>query len=266
MSWRTRWHAAILAAKRILYRTRGEPIVFGKLHLRYVVGSRPVRLKYADSSDIVARNDARQIQFFIDHVRIGDFVLDVGAHYGEYAVLFAALVGARGRVVSFEPDSAARPVLLANLALNDFTDRVRVEEAALFDESAERPFFARHGNSQSSLARTGLGGDISDDDVEHYSVSAVRMDEYLKSAELPLPNVIKIDVEGAEYRVLRGAGDVLRSNALILCELHPYAWQELGTSFDDILRLVNDAGRSIKYLDESLRIEDGPRYGAVVIS
>jgi FkbM family methyltransferase len=266
MNWRPGWHAVILAAKRMLYRKRGEPIVYGEHHLRYVVGSRPVRLKYASSSDIVARNDARQIGFFIDHVRTNDFVLDVGAHYGEYAVLFAALVGVRGRVVSFEPDAAARPILAANLALNRFADRVRVEDLALFDETAEQPFFARHGNAQSSLARTGLGGSSSDDDVEHYSVSTVRMDEYLRRAGLPLPNIIKLDVEGAEYRVLRGAGDVLKSNAVILCELHPYAWQELGTSFDDILRLVRDAGRSIKYLDDTLRIEDGASYGAVVIS
>jgi hypothetical protein len=45
------------------YGSRGEPIQYGSHHLRYVVGSRPVRLKCALSSDVVARNDAAQIQF-----------------------------------------------------------------------------------------------------------------------------------------------------------------------------------------------------------
>jgi FkbM family methyltransferase len=260
------WQRFVIAAKRIWYGSRGEPITLGAHRLRYLPGSRPVRLKYADSDDIVARNDAKQLRFFMDHVRAGDVVLDVGGHYGEYAVLFAALVGPQGRVVTFEPDRAARPVLHANLALNRFTDRVRVEEYAVFDESSVQSLFARNGNAQSSLARAGLGGSESDDDVEKYSVSAIRLDEYVRNKGLPMPSAIKIDVEGAELRALRGAGDLLRSNALIMCELHPYAWGEFETSFDDILRLVHDSGRSIRYLDEGLRIEDGPVYGAVVIS
>jgi hypothetical protein len=60
--------------------------------------------------------------------------------------------------------------------------------------------------------------------------------------------------------------NVLRSTPLIVCELHPYAWNEFGTSFEDLNRLVRDAGRAVRYLDESRRIEDGPTYGAVLIS
>lgn len=261
-----RWQAWVLAAKKLLYGSRGEPITYGGHRLRYLAGSRPVRLKYAASTDIVARNDARQIQFFIDHVENGDLVLDVGAHYGEYAVLFAALVGNQGRVVSFEPDDDARPMLSANVALNHFADRVTIEKLAAFDRVTELPFFARGGNAQSSLARTGLGGSDSDADVQKYSVSTIRLDEYITRASLSMPNVMKVDVEGAELHALRGAEGIVRSNALILCELHPYAWKELDSSFEEILRLVEDSGRSIRYLDDELKIENGPAYGAVVIS
>lgn len=257
---------AVLALKRVWYAGRGEPITLGEHELRYLVGSRPVRLKYATSDDIVARNDAKQLQFFLDRVRPGQFVLDVGAHYGEYAVLFAALVGAGGRVISFEPDAAARPWLQRNLALNGFVDRVLVEECAVFDVATPRTLYARHGNSQSSLARAGLGGAESDADVERYSVEAVRIDEYITYNGLPVPDVIKLDVEGAEIHALRGAGYILRSTPTILCELHPYAWKEFGSTFDDLLQIVLNAGRAIRYLDESIRIENGPIYGAVVIS
>jgi FkbM family methyltransferase len=256
----------VSAAKRLLYGKRGEPITYGVHRLRYLVGSRPVRLKYANSTDIVARNDARQIQFFIDHVRAGQLVLDIGGHYGEYAVLFAALVGSEGRVVTFEPDAAARPVLQANIALNHFTERVQVEAFAVSDAIDSQTLFARHGNAQSSLARAGLGGSQTDDDVEKYQVPTIRIDEYLRQSQLRAPDIIKLDVEGAEINALRGAGEILRSKVVILCELHPYAWPEFGTSFDDLLRLIADHGRSIRYLDDALRIENGASYGAVVIS
>jgi FkbM family methyltransferase len=257
---------AVAAAKRLLYGARGEPIVYGAHHLRYVVGSRPVRLKYASSTDIVARNDAKQIQFFLDRVLPGQLVLDVGAHYGEYAVLFGSLVGAQGRVVTFEPDAAARPTLRANLELNRLEDRVRVEEFAAFDSRVSRPLFARHGNSQSSLARSGLGGSPTDDDVERYAIDAIPLDDYVSEARLPSPDFVKLDVEGAEINALRGATRLLRSKTVVVCELHPYAWKEFGVTFDDLLRVVHDGGRTMTYLDDELRIEDGPTYGAVVIT
>jgi FkbM family methyltransferase len=256
---------AVTATKKVLYGSRGEPIEYGSHKLRYLVGSRPVRLKYASSDDVVARNDAMQIQFFLDRVRPGQLVLDVGGHYGEYAVLFAALVGSEGRVISFEPDAAASPVLTANVALNGFTDRVTVESLAAFDTSETRQLFSRHGNSQSSLARAGLGGATTEADVERYTISTVSLDEYLQRNGHPPPSYLKLDVEGAEIHVLRGAVNILRSQTTILCELHPYAWNEFGVSFDDLLRLVRETGRTIRYLDATRRTEDGPSYGAVVI-
>ncbi len=185
--------ALTLAAKRLWFGARGEPIEYGRHKLRYLVGSRPVRLKYASSTDAVARNDAKQIQYFLDSVLSAQLVLDIGGHYGEYAVLFAALVGARGQVVTFEPDAAARPVLRANVALNGFEHRVRVEEFAIFDKKESRQLFARHGNSQSSLARAGLGGAANEEDVEPYFIQTIPLDEYLSEARLPIPDFIKLD-------------------------------------------------------------------------
>jgi FkbM family methyltransferase len=257
---------AAKAAKELWYGARGEPIEYGAHKLRYLIGSRPVRLKYSTSNDVVARNDAKQIQFFLDRVRPGQLVLDVGGHYGEYAVLLAALVGCEGRVISFEPDAAARPVLKANLAPNGFTERVTVEDLAAFNTRESRQLFARHGNAQSSLARAGLGGAPTEDDVERYSISTIPLDEYLQDGGLAAPSYMKLDIEGAEINALRGARNILRSQTTIVCELHPYAWSEFAVTFDDLLRLVHDSGRTVRYLDEDRRIEDGPSYGAVVIS
>jgi FkbM family methyltransferase len=260
---RALFHKSIMAAKRLWYFGRGEPLTYGSLTLRYVPGSRPVREKYATSTDVVARNDALQMRFFARHLRPGDFAIDVGGHYGQYAVLFGTLVGASGRVVTFEPDVAAHSVLLRNLELNGLRDRVLVERSAVFDTTGTQEFFSTNGNSQSSMARSALGDRGAA--ANRHVVPTVRLDDFLETRRLGPPNIVKLDVEGAEIGALRGAPAVLRSAAIIVCELHPYAWPELNCSFDDLLRLTRDAGRRIRYLDPASDIADGPVYGAVVI-
>jgi len=96
-------------------------------------------------------------------------------------------------------------------------------------------------------------------------VNTVRLDDYLARRDLGCPRRIKLDTEGAEINILKGAPKVLKSGVTIICELHPYAWEEFDSSFDELLKLIVDARKTIEYLDPSMRIEDGPVYGAVII-
>lgn len=89
--------SGIINAKKVWYAHRGEPIQFGSHKLRYVPGTRPPRLSYVDSTDEVVRNDVKQIQFLLDQIKPGDFVLDIGGNVGQYAILFASLVGSAGQ-------------------------------------------------------------------------------------------------------------------------------------------------------------------------
>ncbi len=260
------FHRKVIEAKRLWYRDRGEPIQYGEHKLRYLPGTRPVRLRYIDSPDVTVRNDVRQIKFFLDNARSGDSVLDVGGHFGQYAVLFAALVSDSGRVISFEPDPAAREILLQNLELNGFANRVEIESLALFDKKGEHSFFSKGADSMSSLFRSGLGTNASSAEVVEYRVETACLDDYLDSRNLAAPDFVKLDTEGAEINILRGARQLLQSGAIIVCELHPYAWEEFGTTFEELLLLIRDAGRTISYLDPSRSIEEGAHYGAAIIS
>ncbi len=255
----------IISAKKLWYRSRGEPIQYGAHKLRYVPGTRPVRLEYVDSSDVVARNDARQIDFFLKRVQPGQLILDIGGNVGQYAVLFSALVGPAGKVITFEPDQLHRIILHRNLELNRCSDRVTIEDLALSDTSGTHAFFSRN-DQMSSLVRTGLGTNATAPDVKQQFVTTARLDDYMKLNKLGLADWAKIDTEGAEINILRAAGDLLRSKAVIVCELHPYAWKELGTSYEELLSLIKDSGRNVKYLDETQRIENGPVHGCVIIS
>jgi hypothetical protein len=64
---------------------------------------------------------------------------------------------------------------------------------------------------------------------------------------------------------LKGAKQVLASNADIVCELHPYAWPEFGNTFAELKILVATAGRRIRYLDQDAEIGDKVDYGIVLL-
>jgi FkbM family methyltransferase len=258
--------SGVTAVKRLVYAHKGEPISYGRHNLRYLPGTRPVRLEYINDPNITIRNDARQLHFFIENVREGNTVLDIGGHNGQYAVLFSSLVGPTGKIVTFEPDATAISILRKNLSLNSFCENVVVEDIALSDKSGTHTFFSRGGDSMSSLARSGLGTNSNGSDVMESTVATMRLDDYLSVNDMGYPQWIKLDTEGAEIVILRGARNLLKSGTTVLCELHPYVWNDFGTTFDELLEIVRECGRSIKYLDSELKIADGAVYGAVIIS
>ena len=246
-----------MVAKKLLYARRGEPIEYRSHTLRYMPATRPIRLSYLNAPDITNRNDARQLKYFLDRIKPGDLVLDIGGHYGQYAVLFASLVGPAGRVVTFEPDAFAREVLRRNLALNPCAASVKVKKTALSDTSGMHTFFSRGGDSMSSLARSGLGSNASAPGVTEQTVATMPLDDYLTANGLGFPQWIKLDTEGAEINILRDTRRVLMSGAVIVCELHPYVWDEFGTTFEELPQTIHECGRSIRYLDNDLKITEG---------
>lgn len=124
--------------------------------MRYLPGTRPVRLRYTRSQNRVARYDSLQVAWLSSHLTEGDTAVDIGAHYGSYSILMAAKCGQSGHVIAFEPDPYAREVLAINLGLNPNIRRPKVEMCALSDEIGEATLFSRGGNSQSSLARSAV--------------------------------------------------------------------------------------------------------------
>lgn len=189
-------------------------------------------------------------------VRPGDIVADVGAHYGLYTVAIAQRVGPAGRVVAFEPQPDNFRVLGEQVRLNAVTDRVQPENLALAAEAGEMFFDDR--NEQSHLALDAGSG------TRRVPVST--LDRVFPDAALDL---LKIDVEGFEEWVLRGAVRLLADRArrprTIFIEVHPYAWPPLGTTSDSLVRLLEAAGYEVRAPAGTLALPI-LRYGHVVAS
>jgi FkbM family methyltransferase len=256
-------HQFVIGLKRALYGKRGEPYRFAGKTLRYLPGTRPIRLRYIHSNNAVNRYDAMQVIRLDHHLKEGDTAIDVGAHYGVYSVLMAAKCGLSGHVVAFEPDPYAREILARNVALNPNLMPPVIESAACFDRVGEAVLFSRGGNAQSSLVRSGV--EFSDTlKSEEITVATLTLDSYISRHDL-VPQYVKIDAEGAEVRILKGARNLLAGNAEIICELHPYAWPEFGSRLAELKDLADAAGRRIRYLDQNAEIGDQVEYGTVVL-
>jgi FkbM family methyltransferase len=162
------------------------------------------------------------------HARDGATVLDVGANVGAYTLLFARSVGDEGHVYAFEPAAASRAGLERHLSINGLTGRVTVRPEAISDRAGSVPFIdaGTHGDNRLVPVAT----------AETRSVPSLSIDEFCEASGLS-PDVIKIDVEGAELAALRGARRTIagRGAALTLfVELHPGAWRSLGVTRADI--------------------------------
>ena len=155
-------------------------------------------------------------------VRRGMTVLDVGANAGAYTLMFATWVGQGGHVFAFEPAPDAREGLRVHVALNGFDRQVTIVEAAVAGSVGTAPFAVHPSGGASSLALDSL------DHAPRLVVATETIDNFCKVHGL-LPAVIKIDVEGAELDVLRGARHTLALPGMhAFVEFHPSAWQRAG--------------------------------------
>jgi FkbM family methyltransferase len=133
----------------------------------------------------------------VEHVRPGDVVYDVGANAGYFTLLASHLVGPTGRVVAFEPFPAALRYLRRHIELNG-VENATVIDSAVSDARGTAHFRA---HAEITMGRLADGGEL--------SVDVVRLDDVYANGHAPLPDLIKIDVEGEELKVLRGATAIL---------------------------------------------------------
>lgn len=175
----------------------------------------------------------------------GDVFVDVGAHVGLYAIAAARRVGSAGEVHAFEPDPDTVRSLAAHTSINGVDGIVRVHARAAGDHTGTIGFDARH-NTESAVAPSPVTP-LSDARSE---VALTTLDDTLGGVAV---SVMKIDVEGYECHVLRGARNLLadenRAPRTVYIEMHPFAWPQYGVTFEDISDLLESAGYQLRRLD-----------------
>jgi FkbM family methyltransferase len=154
-------------------------------------------------------------------VHPGDVVYDVGAHLGSLALGAARLVGASGRVVAFEGDPENIERLRENSLRNHLGACVQPVHAAVWSRQSDAGISFRRGKEQ--LSQGGVESDgqrpvLANGEI--ISVPVTTFDDFVAGGG-PVPRLIKIDVEGGEYEVLRGGANLFAlQRPLIIVEVH----------------------------------------------
>jgi len=152
-------------------------------------------------------------------LRPGQLFIDIGANHGYFSLLAAALIGPAGRVIAFEPNPRVFEQLQAHVTLNHFEARIRLESCALADTAqvsaalyvsqvASNSGLSSLTPNADTLARGGLSASAT------VPVTVETFDRWLAASGILATRVVidlvKIDVEGAEERVITGMRETLR--------------------------------------------------------
>jgi FkbM family methyltransferase len=156
-------------------------------------------------------------------VEPGDVIVDCGAHHGLTSVLFARWAGKSGRVIAFEANAANARIAKHNVELNGL-ENVGVVNAAVSSFCGTAPFLA---HSNGALAPTPSDATV--------TVNVTTLDEGLDGIR---PTLLKIDVEGHELEVLRGARRLLERRPKVALELHCEGSSTRVAVIDEILTLL----------------------------
>jgi FkbM family methyltransferase len=182
-----------------------------------------------------------QTALIVEFVKPGMRCLDLGANIGYYTLLFAKLVGSDGKVFAVEPDSRNIPILKNNIALNNWHTRVKVMELAVSAKDSHSNFIH---DKFSNLSRL----DFSQQESLANKVKVLSLDSL--GQIIGKVDVIRMDIEGAEVRVLsKGNQDYLSKldkGTRIFVEIHPQIYEQnrndLEFTFANTTEVLAEAG------------------------
>lgn len=173
------------------------------------------------------------------HLRNTDTFWDIGAYHGLYSILAAPLCQ---QVIAFEPYPPNAQRIAINSARNGLRDRVRVLEIALSDQEGIAGFDLRGGQ------RAFMMGSVVPGLTSGHAV-LIAPGDLLISHGVPPPDVVKIDVEGHECRVLNGMRNLLRRHVrFLICEVHEAYLIRHGLA-GCVEKLLDELGFKIACLD-----------------
>ena len=136
---------------------------------------------------------------------------DIGANIGLYTIYAASLLSNGGRVFAFEPHAVNFVHLIKNISANKFDRIVAPLSIALFDEAGLMPFSYfdwAAGTSKNQLVK----GSASGHEIFRELKYAAPLDDLIEADALPVPDLIKIDVDGVEPQIITGMKRLMQSN------------------------------------------------------
>lgn len=186
---------------------------------------------------VLGERDPDVMLFLRRWLQPGSVALDVGANVGTYSIPLARIVGARGRVVAFEPNRPTRACLRHNLRLNSIRN-VTVVPCAVGETAGRQGLVVTEKNAgEVHLAPAGSA-------EGREGVRVTTLDQEVKRLRLPAVDYIKLDIEGYELAALRGATEILRNSPrlVVQTEIVPAHLRRYGFDLADLVGFFREHG------------------------
>lgn len=191
----------------------------------------------------------------------GDTFIDIGANIGNLTALGASLVGKDGEVHSFEPIPLYFQKL-RELTKKNPSYKISINNCALGEKTGVSKIdFAKppHIGGSTMVAGVFKSDNIAKDGMEIIEVPMMRVDQYFKDRGLKKISLIKIDVEGFEFPVLKGLKNYFETTPnrpVIICEITPSAYPALGESRLQLIEYMKNYGyRAYNIMNPKLKID-----------
>ena len=184
-------------------------------------------------------------EFCVEACRGKACVLDIGAHIGLVTMPVSSVLIPSGKVFAFEPSRANRDTLKKHLNLNGI-DNVEVVESLVGDCDIDDVVFYEHAGVSGMNTRAPIKSGETYAETHHTQTT---LDSFCQTRGLR-PDVIKIDVEGAEFAVLEGARKTLAAaRPLLVISIHPQHLKALGREADELHGLAAASGYTVSDTD-----------------
>jgi FkbM family methyltransferase len=177
----------------------------------------------------------------------GDIVVDVGAHIGKYTIIASKMVGSKGKVIAIEAHPVNYDILKKNIVINKLSNVIALNYAVYSTEILVKLY--EPGQEQGfTIYNTIMTDRISSNSQKYIQVKANTLDSLLLENGINQVNWIKIDVEGAEYEVLKGANSILSSSKDIslLIEIHNLGANNK-TFYESIIHLLESKNYKLSF-------------------
>ena len=208
-----------------------------KLHLRLKLPGEPVALldyprhpiKIGVSSPMEyhtrlhsCAKEPETVRWIEEGLAPGDVLYDVGANVGVYSLVAAAFWGEKIKIVAIEPSPINFARLVRNLSLNRAEGRVVALPVALAERTGILPFHCENLTPGGSLHALGEAVNYRGEKftpAATFSMLSYSLDELVEQFRLPEPTHLKLDVDGTEMAILRGAQKTLRAVKSVVVEV-----------------------------------------------
>ena len=190
--------------------------------------------------------------------RKGMTVFDIGANIGYYTLMLAKLVGNNGKVYAFEPDPENYRLLVKNIKSNGYKNVIAVQKAVSNKNKKIKFFLSEEHRGNHRIYDPG--------DIRRViEVEATTLDKF--TCGKVKPDIVKIDIEGAELLAISGMQDIIKWNKkiIIICEVWPSAMEKCGYSLREFISKLEVYGFKINLINENKKRVEPTNYTSLIM-